>query len=429
LNDNLWAFAKEFSGRNWARLLTSGRVMAWISFDPVTSAYAAIVPVVLFPAYFQGFAGEDGGINVAWGLLAASGTVTAGFAALFAAGLSRLIPPFWLLCGFTVMLTASTFSLSIPTENSLLLPALGYLAAQASYSATMVMYESFLPAVADGGRIHRISSLGWAAGFTGGIAGILMLLVLVDGASIGAAIYQNSFALIAALTAVLAFPVLVLLNLLGFANLGPPPSISSQAGVFSTLRDWRMHKNIFVLLLSVILIYSATSIVVFFTAPILTSRFGTSYNELLYLLLLLQVLSIPSTYLVGELSQRWSKRIPIFLVLVGWGFVTLLLSYGDKAWMIWLIVATLGCCVGPTNAMTRSLLAESLPSQHAAVFFGYLSFSGRIGSALGPLIFITVAKLAGERVAFDVALALLAAGATGLFVYLRPMRQVSGPTA
>jgi UMF1 family MFS transporter len=392
--------------------------MSWIAFDPVTSAYVAIVPSVLFPVYFQKLI-AGGGISLAWGGLVAAAIVGSGVAAFAAVALMRIIPRFWLLCGWVALLVANTFVLSIPAAQSPWIPALAFVVAQASYSAAMTTYESFLPTIARSGEIHRISGLGWSVGFTGGIIGIFLLIWIVDDNATGTALYRDSFFVIAALTAALALPVLFFMYRRGFSAMDAPRVMKRHAAVWTTMKNWRVHRRTLTLLFSAMLIYSATAVVVNFTAPILTGRFGTSFHDLLYLLLVVQVLSVPSTYLIGELSQRWSRRVPIFLLLSGWGVVLVLLACGSHAWMIWIIVAVLGCCAGATNATMRSFLVESIPTPQAGVFFGLFAVAGRISSAAGPMVFVMVAKSVGERYALLLMCAILLSGASVLFAYLR----------
>jgi MFS transporter, UMF1 family len=166
------------------------------------------------------------------------------------------------------------------------------------------------------------------------------------------------------------------------------------------------------------LIYCATAVVVNFTAPMISATFGTTYRELLYLILVVQFIAMPSTYFISIMTEHWSRRIPVFLVVGGWGTVLLLLAYGREQWMVWLIVAVIGCCTGATNATMRSFLAEAVPAGHAEVFFGLMTFIGRMGSAFGPLLFAVVAKSSGEVAALHAILGILVIGMAVLLTYL-----------
>ena len=129
---------------------------------------------------------------------------------------------------------------------------------------------------------------------------------------------------------------------------------------------------------------SAISVVVTFTAPILATRFGQTLPDLLWLLLLVHVLSVPSTIGWNMLMTNWSRLVPMAMLLSAWGVVLLLMAFGSGRYMPVVTVAVIGCCVGATASALRGFLAEGVPPGSAPAFFALATVAGRVAAALGP---------------------------------------------
>ena len=62
----------------------------------------------------------------------------------------------------------------------------------------------------------------------------------------------------------------------------------------------------------------------------------------------------------------------------------------------WIAAAVLGLMIGPNQAASRSLLSKLVPDDKQAEFFGLYSFSGKVSSLLGPLVYGTVVARTGD---------------------------------
>jgi UMF1 family MFS transporter len=385
----------------------------------MSSVYIGIVPSVFFPIYFQHFVASNSNANAAWGLLVTVSIIISGMAALGAAALARHVSRFWLIIAFMTGLVACLVFLSLELPVSIWTVSAAFVAAQSCYFAATTNYESYLPEIAPAGTVGRVSGFGWSIGYLGGVAGTIILLVTLGHWPDDAQVFRATFAIVAMLIVLFAIPVFFAMSWKGFTDLRHPLAKPDWIGASHVLRHWRGHKPIFVLLFGTMFIHSATAVVMSFTAPLLQRNFGQSYKDLLWLLLFLQLVSMPTTYISSMLSDRWSRYKPIMLVLSGWGVVLLLLAFTTGAWMPWIIVAVLACCLGATNAAMRSFLAEAVPPGQSTAFFGISTFIGRISSALGPLLFVVILKVAGERVALLAIVAVLIVGGVILWGYLR----------
>ncbi len=392
--------------------------VAWAGYDVASSVYIGIVPAVLMPLYFRDLLSSVSNPTAGWGLLAAAATFASGVAALLAAAVVTRVSRFRLLQLLSIGLVAAIAALGTNPGASVALAAAAFIAAQCLYFAATTIYESFLPDLQPPALRQRLSGFGWSIGYVGGGAGILAVLAFVAEEPQSPDLLQGCFLVLAGLSGALFVAVLVGMHRSGFLHMSYGSSGPPVRGVADTLRHWRQNRGLFGLLVGSMLVQAAVSVVVTFTAPILASRFGQDLRDLLWLLLLIHVLSVPST-------MSWSRRmgprsrLSAMTVLLGfWALVLLLLAFGTGAWLPLFTVTVIGCCLGATLSALRGFLAESVAPYQSAAFFGFATVSGRVAAALGPALFAVMTLIGGETTALVSIVAVLACGGALVLIYL-----------
>jgi UMF1 family MFS transporter len=405
------------------------QTMAWASYDVANSVYFGIAPTLLLPLYFTGLLDGYDNPTAAWGVLAAIAVLASSAVALAAAILSRHISRFRLLMAFTVGLVAALGGLAVSPGDSLLLPALGFLAAQCCYFAAATIYESYMPDLLPPDLVQRLSGFGWAIGYLGGMLGIIALLGFVSRHPAPEDPLQACIGILALLSALLFSIVLLWMRATGFTRLGENTHAAELSGFFSILSRWRAHRMLIRLLAGTILINMGIAVVVTFTAPILASRYGQTLPDLLLLLLMIHILSVPSTIIWNALLTRWSRLVPMCLLLASWGAVLLLLAFGAGPWTPQIVVLVIGCCLGATASSLRGFVAEIVPQGSAPAYFALATVAGRLAAAAGPALFAVISLRAGASAALISVLALVAAGAVLVVYHLvqgKPAQQANG---
>jgi UMF1 family MFS transporter len=394
------------------------RTLTWAGYDVASSVYFGLAPAVLLPLYFQKLMAGFANPTAAWGALAALAILASSVAALIAAALSARMSRLRLLNLATAGLVLSIVALAFPLNPSLALAAGAYVAAQSFYFAATTVYESFLPDLLPQAWRQKLSGFGWAIGYVGGAFAIVVLLLLVRGQAESAGLIEDCFAVLAIISAALFLIVLSLMRWAGFDRLGEGVGGPQLSGVIAVVAQWKRHRELYVLLAGTMLVHLAISVVVTFTAPILATRFGQTLPDLLWLLLLVHVLSVPSTIGWNMLMTSWSRVVPMAILLSAWGFVLLLMAFGSGRYMPVVTVAVIGCCVGATASALRGFLAEGVPPGSAPAFFALATVAGRVAAALGPALFALITTLRGEQTALMVILLLLAGGAALVLLHV-----------
>lgn len=418
------------SGRGQEGRWLSRRTLAWASYDVASSTYLGVVPIVLFPIYFRTVLapGEAGAFY--WGLTVAVALVVAGLSAPFLGMFADRTGRRWpLLAAATLACCLAIASLSLIGPNTGLALALAFVVAHAGYLIATSLYESYLPHIARPSQSGRISSFGWAIGFLGGVLAILAVLPLA-GAGTGPDNldrYRMSFLVVAAMFALLAVPALWGLRRI----VERPQQRQPQANPLSirrTLASWRDQREVVKVLLAFYLINDGMVTISVFAANYFRTRFGTSVEQLLILLLAYHAVALPATLTFGVLADRWTHRKAIALTLSIWVAALTLMAFGNGAWVPAVAVALLGLVYGSTNAMMRSLLSHMVPAERAAEFFGFNTLAGRLSAAAGPLLFgLIVTATGSQRVALGSVLLFIGAGAAVLAAVKVPEFGRGGP--
>lgn len=386
------------------------RAFAWAGYDVASSVYVGAVPSVLAPIFIRELAQSYENPTAVWGVLAAVAVLVSSLVVLAAASLAARINRFTLLTALTAGLMAAMAALAWNPNASLAQAALAFVAAQSFYFAAMAIYESFLPEIAPAAARQRLSGFGWAIGYLGGITAIIMLLVLVAGRPAGLDVIAHCFGALVLLSGAAYAVVLPAMRWQGFGQMQRPVGTAQLQGVLAAIRNWRSNWGVFQLLLGTMLIQMGIFVVMTFTAPILADRFGQSLEDLLWLLLVIHVVAVPSTLVWSRLMTGTSRAAATLLLISSWGVVLLLLAFGSGPWMPLLTVTVIGFCLGPTFSGLRGFLAESAGSSDSVALFALATAAGRIAAALGPALFSGILFLVGAEVALLFIFVVLAIG-------------------
>ncbi len=154
---------------------------AWYLFDFGNSAYAAVVLLAVYAAYFkQSVVGTAQG-SALWGLsLTISMLVVAVISPFLGAladysGRKKLM--LFVMTAISIVFTGLLFFVQ---KGDIWLGMVLFIVAEIGYRSGQVFYNSLLVDIADEDEIAKVSGNGWAFGSIGGIACLLIVLVLIQ---------------------------------------------------------------------------------------------------------------------------------------------------------------------------------------------------------------------------------------------------------
>jgi UMF1 family MFS transporter len=367
---------------------------AWYSYDIGNSAYAAVVLLAIYAAYFkeQVVGGAEGsrlwGLSVGIAMLVVAVTSPVlGVIADFAGSKKRF------LLFFTVVACVSTAMLFLVRKGDVLTGMLFFILAEIGYRSGQVFYNALLPEIADPKEIGRVSGNGWAIGLVGGIVCLLLVLVLVTLIG-GVWIVRLSLVITALYFALFATPLFFWLRERAQHEPMPPDesylTIASQR-LSRTLRAVQHHRE-FVKFIVAFLIYNdGVLMTVSFAAIFGAVMFGLDQQQLIIFMIIVQVTSVVGSYISGLLADRFSGKttLVIFILLMLGAVMGLFLNETVVGFFI--IGGVAGCALSAVQSVSRAMVGMLSPSGRSAEFYGFFAVAGRTSSFIGPTIYGWVA--------------------------------------
>jgi UMF1 family MFS transporter len=372
------------------RRATSRERWAWYLYDFGNSAYAAVVLLAVYSAYFKG--SVVGGVHGSflWGLsVAIAMAVVAiispvlGAVADFSGTKKRF------LLFFTVMACIFTSLLFFVTKGDVWQGMLFFILAEVGYRSAQVFYNALLPEIAQPEEIGRISGAGWAIGNLGGILCLLIILPLIMFIE-GAIMVRLSLVITAVFFALFSLPIFI--NLRERAEPQPLPEGESYLSVgfrraFGTLRTARSFKEFIRFVLAFLVYNDGVMMTLNFASILGAVLFGLEQQGLIVFVIVVQVTSTFGAYAFGLMADRWSAKLSLLSsilmlmgVVVGLYFVYSVLGF-------FLLGALAGFAMAGIQSVSRTMVGVLSPEGQSAEFYGFFAVAGRTSSFIGPAVF------------------------------------------
>jgi UMF1 family MFS transporter len=411
---------------------------AWYLYDFGNSAYAAVVLLAIYSAYFKEevVGGAEG--SRFWG-------IAVGIAMLFVAITSPILGTIADFSGskkrflffYTAMTCLFTATLFFVQKGDVLTGMLFFILAEIGYRSAQVFYNSLLPEIAGPEEMGRISGNGWAIGSAGGIICLLLVLppIVVVG---GAFIVRLALVFTGVFFAVSALPIFLWLRERAEPQELPAGqnyltiALKRLGHTFRAVRNFRE----FIKFIIAFLVYNDGILMILDFGAILGAvLYGMEQQELIIFMIIVQLASVAGAYLFGLLADDFGgkRSLVVSLLLTIVPVVWLYFSYSRL--QFYFIGALAGFALTGVQSVSRTLVGMFSPPGHSAEFYGFFAVTGRTSSFIGPTIFgllaaeatqwymntqqmtALAAEQAGHRVAlFSIAAFLLVGLALLLFV-------------
>jgi UMF1 family MFS transporter len=313
-----------------------------------------------------------------------------------------------LLAGAAFIGCAATVAMAFVTGQRYLLGGALFLIANIAFSASIVVYNSFLPQIAAPDDRDKVSSRGWAIGYLGG--GLLLLLNLVavtllsvDGdhertldlarwSIVSAGVWWAAFTLI---------PLARLREHPGAQSAtrgaGPRPNVITDGfrQLGRTLRKIRAYPLTLFFIVAYLIFNDGIQTVIALASQFGTEELKLSQSTLIITILIVQFLAFGGALLLGALAARIGAVRTVLLSLVLW-LVVVVAAYWlpARAPIPFMILgAGIGLVLGGSQALTRSLFSQLIPTGQEGEYYGFYEISDRGTSWLGPLFFGLIYQL------------------------------------
>lgn len=365
---------------------------SWYSYDFGNSAYASVVLLAVYSAFFKNVVvgGAEG--TRLWGI---SVGVAAIIVALISpvlgtvADLTRSKKKFLFL--FTVMSATFTALLFFVGKGDVLVGMVLFILAEVGYRAAQVFYDSLLIEVSTPETVGSVSGKGWATGMMGGVVALLLVLLPIQ--LIGNEMIPLAFLMTAALYLIFSIPTFLWVKEQHHQE-GEPikenPVLLAILKLQQTFRSIREYREFVKYTIAYLIYNDGIMMLMDFAAIIGATLYGMKQIQLILFVILIHVFGTFGALLFGRIADKKSSKDAILLSLVALiGSVSLLYFISEIKWF-YLVGILAGFFLTGAQAISRAMVSQLAPPSKTAEFYGFLSVAGRTSTFVGPLVFSTI---------------------------------------
>ena len=377
-------------------------VWAWAMFDFANSSYTTVVITAIFGAYFVSVVADGAAwgtlawtaaLGVSYGLVMLTGPLLGAYADLHGAK-KRL------LLATTAGCVLGTAALALVGRGDLALAIVLIVISNYCFGAGENLIAAFLPEIAQGEAIGRVSGWGWGLGYLGGLLSLGICLVYLNwaagrGVSTEAAI-PATMLITATLFALASLPTFLLLKERARPLAGPGHALHDTFGrLRETIRRARRYEDLWRFLLCIVFYQAGIQTVISLAAIYADQAMGFTTKETLLLLVVTNVTGSVGALLFGQVQDRLGHKATLALTLLLWIGTVLMLWWAGGATVFWIGANLVGLCLGASQSAGRALVGYLSPERHAGEFFGLWGLAVKLSSIVGPVTYGLVSWLSG----------------------------------
>lgn len=387
--------------------------LGWCMYDWANSAFATVCLSAVLPVYFISLVPSPGAS-----------------VALFGSG--RVIPAA-ALWGYTVSLSMLLIALTAPYLGALadersnhrrflflfclvgscatvLLSRVGpgaylraaglFAIANICFAGGNIFYNAFLPMLAAGRELDRLSARGFAYGYVGGgLALLFVFLLIANHQALGFAdksmATRTGFVFTGIWWAVFAIPAYLYLPRIS-SRARPSTRAPGFKGYLQTFAEIRKYRDLLLFLVAFLCYNDGIQTIIVVAAVFARQELALSQVSILACFLMVQFVAMPGTLFFGRLAGKIGGKRAVFVALGLFVAVTVYAYFMTRAWQFWLLSLVVALIFGGAQAVSRSLFGALIPAGKSAEFFGFYAISAKFASIFGPFVFAVVAEITGS---------------------------------
>lgn len=377
-------------------------VWAWAMYDFANSGYTTVILTAIFNAYFVAVVAGNAywatfawtaALAVSYALIMITGPLLGAYADLHAAKKP-------LLMATTAGCVLFTAALALVGPGELALAVTLIVLSNFFFGSGENLIAAFLPELARGRALGRVSGWGWSLGYLGGLLSLGLCLIYVNGAQAqgqsAAQFVPMTVLITAALFALASLPTFLFLRERAVPH-PPAPNHRIVAQTFArlgaTLRQARRYRDLARFLICVVFYQAGIMAVITLAAIYAEQVMHFSTRDTLLLILVVNITAALGAFFFGSLQDRIGHIPAIALTLGGW-LIMIGLAYTARGpGLFWVAANVAGLCLGGSQSAGRALVGLLSPAARRAEFFGLWGLAVKLSAILGPLTYGLVSWL------------------------------------
>ncbi len=412
-------------------------IFGWAMYDFANSSYTTVVISVIYSSFFVDYIvpAESGARDTYWAIAIIASTV-----------LALLLSPFvGAICDYgggkkkwlaltTVVCAGSTLGLFFVEPGDLWLAVVLIAISNAAFMIGEAFCGSFLTDLATKDNMGKISGLGWALGYFGGLICMVAMLFIITAepdSDLAAFVDQNQAAMIfiGVFFAIVSLPTFILV----VERSKPAPGFEHasfgklmQTGLAEMKDSLALARKYPVLLkffLAFTVYLAGLEVVMKFVGIYARSEVKLSVADLSIMFIIIQVSAAAGALLFGLLESRIGPKKTVMATLFWWMGGTLGIYFlfdisgltGLEPRQVFFVVAVVaGAGIGSLQSSSRAVVGLLSPAKRSAQMFGFWGTFSRFGLILG-MSFGPVSDAVGRQNAMLLVLGFFVVGALMLW--------------
>ena len=383
------------SNRMNERKLRRREIFGFMMFDFANSSYTTVIITAVFNAYFvRAVVNEANRGELLWAVsLSISYFLVMIFGPVFGAMADqtghkkRFLLATYLLC---VLFTALLFFVK---PGYVVLAMVFVILSNCGYAASENFVSSFLPDIAEGKEMGKISGYAWSFGYVGGLLSLVICLLLIS--FYKPAGDETLPIRLSSLVTALFFGVAAIPTFLWVRERGREGGIQNTGGYFAsafqrlgtTWGNVGKFKELVKFLAALFFFYSGIAVVISFAAIFAQKELGFTPALTVLLIIVVNITAAVGAFLFGLLEDRIGSKNTVLITLCIW-IVTVVTAYFIRTQnMFWIVANLAGLAMGASQSSARALVGLFSPPSKSAEFFGFWGFAGKFSAILGILSF------------------------------------------
>ena len=368
-------------------------------YDFANSGYTTVVITAVFNAYFVAVVAGNApwatfawtaALSVSYALILLTGPVLGAYADLRAAKKPLLVLT-------TAGCVIATALLALTGPGTLALAVLLLVFSNFCFGSGENIVAAFLPELAQGEALGRVSGWGWSLGYVGGLLTLGLCLGYVTWAQTQGELAQQfvpvTMLITAATFAAASLPTFLILR----ERARPVPPVPGEnvvraafARLAQTLRDAARYRDLARFLVCIVFYQAGIQTVIALAAIYAEQALGFTTKDTIALILVVNVTAAVGAFAFGNIQDRLGHVRTIALTLLLWIATTLIAWAASGSGLFWVAANLAGLCLGSSQSAGRALVGYLSPADRRAEFFGLWGLAVKLSSILGPITYGTV---------------------------------------
>jgi len=386
---------------------TSRRAQAaWCLYDWANQGYPTIIETFIFATFFtQAVAASQIEGTAQWGYaLSIAGLCIVLLSPIFGAVADqggRRKPWLAVFSGLCILFCALLW-FTKPSTDYVVWALVFFGLSAMTYEFGLIFYNAMLPDIAPRGRLGRLSGWGWATGYAGGLASLVLILLLFvqpEQPLFGLDRDEAEHVRVAALVVAgwwLIFGLPLFLFVPDRKATGTPLATAVTRGLrqlYETARNLRRYGNVGRFLLARMLYNDGLNTVFAFGAIYAAGTFGMGFDQIVLFGIGLNVTAGLGAFAFAWINDVIGSKRTIQISLLALMLIGGLLVLIQSVFWFWIVGLTLGVFFGPVQAASRAMMAQLAPQGLEAEMFGLYALSGKAIAFAGPAVLAFVTGL------------------------------------